>query len=265
MRCESAATGPDISASSTSIEGGLVPQWARDGGRERLLARLKDPDTGRRVRAEIAGAIENERGGGDPANITLASCGFNRALAGKNLSQVLRDRGKPVTSAAAADLVVDIVEKGSCSAVYHAIGEDDLVRILKHPATMIASDAAPGEPEFGRDVPHPRAYGTFARVLGVYVREQHVLSLEDAVRKMSSFPASRMRLVDRGVVRPGMKADLAVFDAATIKDLATYEQPHQYAAGVQVVLVNGQVALENGKMTGARPGRVLYGPAYRPR
>ena len=140
------------------------------------------------------------------------------------LAQVLRNRGKPITSAAAADLVVDIVEKGNCSAVYHAISEDDLVRILKHAATMIASDAAPGEPEFGRDVPHPREYGTFARVLGAYVREQHVLSLEDAVRKMSSFPASRMRLVDRGVVRPGMKADLAVYDAATIKDLATYAQ-----------------------------------------
>lgn len=251
-------------ASSTSIEGGLVPQWAREGDRQQLRMRLKDSDTGARVRTEIVRAIENERGGGDPENIALVSCDFDQTLAGKNLAQVLRDRGKPVTSRNAADLVVEIVEKGSCSAVYHAISEDDLVRILKHPATMIASDAAPGEPEFGRDVPHPRAYGTFARVLGVYVREKHVLSLEDAVRKMTSFPATRMRLVDRGLVRAGMKADLAVFDPAEVKDLATFERPHQYAVGVHTVLVNGQVVLEKGKMTGTRPGRVLRGPAYRP-
>jgi N-acyl-D-amino-acid deacylase len=252
-------------ASSTSIEGGLVQQWAREGGRQQLLARLKDADASARIRAEIARAIENDRGGGDPANVSLAACDFDRTLAGKTLAQVLRERRKPVTTATAADLVVEIVEKGGCSAVYHAMSEDDLVRILKHPATMIASDAVPGEPEFGRDVPHPRAYGTFARVLGVYVREKHVLSLEDAVRKMSSFPATRMRLADRGLVRPGMKADLAVFDPATVKDLATFEQPHQYAAGMHDVLVNGQIVLENGKMTGARPGRVLYGPAHRPR
>jgi N-acyl-D-aspartate/D-glutamate deacylase len=149
--------------------------------------------------------------------------------------------------------------------VYHAIGEDDLVRILRHPATMIASDSAPGEPAFGRDVPHPRAYGTFARVLGVYVREKGVLSLEEAVRKMSGYPAARMRLTDRGLLRPGMKADIVVFDATTIKDRATFEQPHQYAEGVHAVLVNGQAVLENGKLTGARPGRVLYGPGSKAR
>ena len=230
-----------------------------------MLARLKDSSMATRIRAEIARAIDNDRGGGDPANVALAACDFDRTLAGKNLAEVLRERRKPVTSATAADLVVEIVEKGNCSAIYHAISEDDLQRILKYPATMIASDAAPGEPQFGRDVPHPRAYGTFARVLGVYVRERQVLTVEDAVRKMSSFPANRMRLADRGLVRPGMKADLAIFDMRTVKDLATFEQPHQYAAGIHVVLVNGQVVLENGKMTGVRPGRVLHGPAYRSR
>src|SRR5437762_1965031 len=235
---EARARGVDVTldqypytASSTSIEAGLVQQWAREGGRQQLLARLNDSDLGARIRAEIARAIDNDRGGGDPANVTLAACDFNRTLAGKNLAQVLRESGKPVTSASAADLVVEIVTKGNCSAVYHAISEEDLVRIMKYPATMIASDAAPGEPEFGRDVPHPRAYGTFARVLGVYVREKQVLTLEDAVRKMSSFPAIRMRLADRGLVRAGMKADLAVFDIAAVKDLATFERPHQYAAG----------------------------------
>jgi N-acyl-D-amino-acid deacylase len=268
---EARARGVDVTidqypftASSTSIEAGLVPQWAREGGRERLLARLKDQQTGARVHADIVKAIDTDRGGGDPANVALAACGFDPLLSGKNLAQVLRERGKPVTLSTAADLVVEIVEKGGCSAIYHAIDEDDVVRIMKHPATMIASDAAPGEPEFGRDVPHPRAYGTFARVLGVYVREKHVLTLEEAVRKMSSFPAMRMRLMDRGLVRPGMKADIAVFDAAEVKDVATFEKPHRYAVGMHVVIVNGQIVLEeNGRMTSARPGRVLFGPGYR--
>jgi dihydroorotase/N-acyl-D-amino-acid deacylase len=213
------------------------------------------------VLAAIATSIETDRGGGDPGNVVLAACAWDPSLAGKSLAQVLRDRGRPVTIPRAAELVVEIVEKGGCSAVYHAISEDDLVRIMKHPATMIASDAAPGIPTFGRNVPHPRAYGTFARVLGVYVREKQVLTLEEAVRKMSAFPAQRMGLRDRGVIRSGMKADVVVFNPATIKDLATFEKPHQYAVGVAAVLVNGQLALADGKVTGARAGRALKGTA----
>jgi N-acyl-D-aspartate/D-glutamate deacylase len=128
---------------------------------------------------------------------------------------------------------------------------------------MIASD---GEvPIFGRANPHPRSYGTFARVLGVYVREKKTLTLEDAVRKMSAAPAARLGLSDRGVLKTGMKADLAVFDAATVRDTATFENSHQYAEGFSHVIVNGQVVVENGEMTAARPGRVLYGPAKRER
>ncbi|MGC4082355.1 MAG: amidohydrolase family protein [Vicinamibacterales bacterium] len=244
-------------ASSTSIQGGLLPAWAQEGGRQKMLERLRDETQLRRVLTAVTSAIENDRGGGDPANIVLAACGFDPGLAGKNLAQVLRERGRPATPDQAADLVVEIVQKGGCSAVYHAISEDDLVRIMKHPATMIASDAAPGIPTFGKDVPHPRAYGTFARVLGVYVREKKVLTLEDAVRKMSSFPARRMGMSDRGIVRPGLKADLVVFDANTIVDKATFEKPHQYAEGVAAVVVNGTVTFEGGAMTGARAGRVL--------
>ena len=114
---------------------------------------------------------------------------------------------------------------------------------------------------FGRNVPHPRSYGTFARVLGLYVRDKKVLSLETAVQKMSSFPAQRLGLSDRGVLWQGLKADIAVFDPATIRDTATFERPHSYAEGVSLVIVNGQVAFEDGKMTPSRPGRVLYGPA----
>jgi N-acyl-D-aspartate/D-glutamate deacylase len=123
---------------------------------------------------------------------------------------------------------------------------------------MIASD---GEvPIFGRGAPHPRSYGTFVRVLAVYARDKRVLTLEEAVRKMSSMPAIRIGLTDRGILRPGMKADIAIFDAARVRDAATYEKPHQYAEGFSHVIVNGQVVYENGAMTTARPGRVLYGP-----
>jgi dihydroorotase/N-acyl-D-amino-acid deacylase len=247
-------------ASSTSIEGGLVPQWAREGGHASLVERLNDPQTGPKVRAGIVTALETDRGAGNPDNVVLTTCSWNPPLAGRSLGQVLRDRGRPPTVAEAADLVMEIVRQGGCGAVYHAISEEDLVRIMRHPATMVASDAAPGEPVFGRDVPHPRAYGAFARVLGVYVRERGVLTLEDAVRKMSSLPSARVRLADRGVLRPGMKADIAVFDPARVRDLATFEKPHQYAEGLQYVLVNGAIVLDGGAITPARPGRVLYGP-----
>ena len=246
-------------ASSTSIQGGLIPQWAQAGGREVMLKRLQEEATRGKVLAAIVDAIENDRGGGNPANVVLAACPWDASLAGKNLADVLRDRGLPVTALGAAEVVIEIVEKGGCSAVYHAISEDDLVRIMKHPATMIASDAAPGVPIFGRNVPHPRAYGTFARVLGLYVRDKQVLTLEEAVRKMSAFPARRVGLTDRGLIRPGMKADIVVFDPATVKDLATFEKPHQYAVGVSTVLVNGQLALSDGKPTGARAGRIVGG------
>ena len=244
-------------ASNTSIQSGLLPQWAQDGGRDAMLARFKDETSRQRILNDISSAIRNERGGGDPANVVLASCGFDASLAGKSLADILRERRRPVTIDQAADLVLEIVQRGSCVGIYHSISEDDLVRIMKHPATMIASDASPGMPIFGKDAPHPRAYGTFARVLGVYVREKHVLTLEEAVRKMSAFPAQRMGIEDRGLIRPGLKADIAVFDAATVIDKATFEKPHQYAEGMRAVVVNGRVTLENGQMTGERAGRAL--------
>ena len=143
--------------------------------------------------------------------------------------------------------------------IFHAIDEDDLRRVLAHPASMVASDGGPVV--FGRAVPHPRSYGTFARVLGHYVRDVPVVSLEAAVRKMTSLPAQRIGLNDRGVIRPGMKADLVIFDPSTVQDVATYENPHRYAEGFQTVLVNGKVVFAKGKMTGEKPGRILYGPA----
>ncbi len=247
-------------ASSTSIQAALWPKWAQEGGREAIVGRLKDPATRATILAESTVIIRDERGGGDARNVQIASCGFDASLAGKTLADVRALRGLPATLEGAAEAAAWIVEQGGCSGIFHAIGEADLVRILQHPATMIGSD---GEvPIFGEASPHPRSYGTFVRVLGVYARERGVITLEEAVRKMTSFPAARAGLADRGVLRPGMKADIALFDPATVKDTATFEQPHQYAVGVPCVVVNGEVVFENGGMTASRPGRVLYGPAY---
>jgi len=248
-------------ASSTSIQAALMPRWAQEGARPQVLSRLKDPDTRAKIKAECVSLIRNERGGGDPRNIVIARCGWDGSLAGKNLSDITRVRGMEPTLENAAEAALWLVEQGGCSGIFHAISEDDLVRILRHPATMIGSD---GEvPVFGQANPHPRSYGTFARVLGVYVREKRVIALEEAVRKMTSATAQRIGLPDRGVLRAGMKADIAIFDAAKIRDTATFERPHSYAEGVSHVIVNGQLVFEGGKMTAARPGRVLYGPAHR--
>jgi dihydroorotase/N-acyl-D-amino-acid deacylase len=245
-------------ASSTGITAALFPAWAQEGGRDATLLRLKDPATRARIKQEAVRLIREERGGGDPKNVVIANCSWDSTLAGKNLGQVAQVRGMASTIENAAEAAIWITERGGCQGVFHAIGEEDVERIMRYPGTMIATD---GEvPVFGHGAPHPRSYGTFARVLGVYVREKHVLTLEDAIRKMTSFPAQRLRITDRGVLKPGMKADVAVFDPAMVKDMATFEQPHQYAEGFSLVVVNGQIVFDGKAMTAARPGRVLYGP-----
>jgi dihydroorotase/N-acyl-D-amino-acid deacylase len=245
-------------ASSTGISA-LLPQWSLEGGQKSTAERLAAPDQRARIKATVVENLKFDRGAGDAKNVAIVTCGFDRSLAGKNLSEITRDRGHEPTLENAAETAMDLVSQGGCSAVYHAIAEADVVRIMRSPYAMVGSD---GEiPVFGQQAPHPRSYGTFARVLGVYVREQHVISLEEAVRKMSGFPAERMKLWDRGLLLPGMKADVIVFDPATIADRATYEQPHQYSVGVNEVIVNGKLVLHQGKVTAERPGKVLLGPS----
>jgi dihydroorotase/N-acyl-D-amino-acid deacylase len=262
---EARARGVDVSidqypyTASASGLTALFPQWAQAGGYSALLRRLDDPVERAKIKAEIVNRIRNDRGGGDPKNVVMASCNFDESLAGKNLAQLTEQRGHPPSAENAAETAMQMIRKGGCQVIFHAISEQDVERIMRSPFTMIASD---GEiPIFGRGSPHPRSYGTFVRVLGRYVRDRKILSLEEAVRKMTSLPAARLRLPDRGLLRPGMKADVAVFDAATVTDKATFTNPHQYAEGVREVLVNGQAVILNGKVTDQRPGRVLYGPA----
>ena len=262
---EARARGVDVTidqypytASSTGIAA-LVPQWALEGGQKSTSERLAAPDQRARIKAAIVQSLKVDRGAGDPKNVAIVSCAFDRTLAGKNLAQITKARGSEPSMENAAETVMDLVNKGGCAAVYHAIAEEDVVRIMRSPFTMIASD---GEiPVFGQAAPHPRSYGTFARVLGVYVREKHVLTLEDAVRRMSAYPAQRLKIWDRGMLRPGMKADCVVFDPATVADRAEYDKPHQYSVGVHHVLVNGKFVLRQDHVTAERPGRVLLGPS----
>jgi N-acyl-D-amino-acid deacylase len=247
-------------ASSTALSAALLPPWSLAGGQSALRERLSDAAQRARILEIVKDRIRNERGGGDPRNIQIAACGFDHSLEGRTLAAILEGRGVPSTVESAAELTLEIADRGGASAIFHAISEEDVERILAASFTMVASD---GEiPAFGQGAPHPRSYGTFARVLAVYVREKRLLTLEDAIRKMTSLPAARLGLADRGLLRPGMKADLVVLDPATVRDRATYEKPHQYAEGVSLVLVNGEPVLDGDRMTGARPGRVLRGPAF---
>jgi len=240
-------------ASSTGLTI-LFPSWSREGGSAALKDRLNDPEARPRIRDAITRHVNAERGG-DPSTIVLSRCAWNAALDGKSLADVLAERGRTVTVEAAAELAIDLQAQGGCRVVLHSMAEEDVRRIMQHPTSMIASDG--GIPAPGVGAPHPRSYGTFARVLGHHVREEGVLSMREAIHKMTGLPARRLALADRGVLQEGAIADVTVFDPATIIDHATFADPHQFASGVQHVFVAGEAVLRDGAVTGARPGRVL--------
>jgi len=233
----------------------LFPSWSLAGGRDSLLARLDDPGLRAEIAAKVIYALEYDRGGDDPINVAIASCEFDPSLEGKNLRQILEERGVEPTTANAARLVLELQQKGGASCIYHCLNEEDVRRIMRHRCTMHASDGT--VLPFGEGVPHPRSYGTFPRILGEYVRERKILTLEDAVRKMTSLPAQRTGLLPRGVIRPGAFADLVIFDPERIIDRATFLEPHQYPEGIETVILNGKVVFQDGKLTDNRPGRVL--------
>jgi dihydroorotase/N-acyl-D-amino-acid deacylase len=263
---EARARGLDITldqypypASSTGLSV-LFPVWARSENAKTIAARYADdPAYRRKLRQAIVDIMIHDRAAEDPAKIVIAVCAFDPSLNGKSLRQILAERGTPPTTAYAADLVVELSPRGRVSCVYHSMNDADVERIMRHPACMVGSDGT--VLEYGVGVPHPRCYGTFPRVLGIYVREKGVLQLEEAIRKMTSLPAQRMNLHDRGLLRPGMAADVVIFDPDRIIDRATFTNPHQYPDGIEYVLVNGSIVVERGAMTDHRPGRALRGPA----
>lgn len=242
-------------ASHTSIGAALFPAYAFGGGTNALLERLNAPEQRVRIKTEIMRRIEGERGGGDAKNIVLTNCAFDHSLERKSLADILRARNQQPSVDNAAELAMEIQKKGGCSATFHWIFEEDIERILRYPFTMVASDGS-------ITMAHPRSNGTFARVLARYVRERRIVTFEDAVRKMSGLPAQRLRLYDRGLIRPGMKADLVILDPEKVEDKATFENPGALAVGVRDVLVNGKLAVRDGKITQERSGRAIYGPGY---
>ena len=235
-------------ASGVGLIGAAIPRWAQEGGDAKMKERLSDPTSRERVLKEMASSID-KRGG--PEKQFVAVCAGDSSLEGKSLAEIGRIKGKDPMEAS-----LDLLLAGRVTLVSFNMLDDDLIRIIRSPTGIVGSDGS--IVEFGKGVPHPRYYGTFPRVLGKYVREEKVLSLEEAVRKMSSAPAARIGLTDRGLLKAGMAADVTLFNPSTVADTATFQNPHQYPAGIEAVIVNGQIAIQEGKYLGTRAGRVLY-------
>jgi N-acyl-D-aspartate/D-glutamate deacylase len=239
----------------------LFPPWALAGGQDSLVARLSDPATRRRIEEEMVPLMEEERGGGDLSSIQFRVVPSDRRYDGKTLADLARDRGLPNTTRSGIQLVIELQIRGGFSAIYHSMNEEDVKRIMRHPWAMFETDG--DLVGYGIGFPHPRSYGAFPRVLARYVKELGVLSLEEAIRKMTSMPADQIGQRERGRIAEGMFADLTVFDAEEVQDRATFTDPHQYPFGIRHVLVNGVPVIRDGALTGAKPGRVLRGPARR--
>ena len=239
----------------------LIPGWALADGDSAFVRRIATPVLRDSIRRGIVYNILNDRGGGDLGRVQFSRVEWDHSLKGRTLADWAARRGLAPTPDNGATLVIEAQQRGGANAIYHVLDEADVRRILRHPMTMIASDGRLSQP--GEGHPHPRAYGAFPRVLGHYVREVHVLTLEQAVNKMTGMPAARLGLSDRGVLMAGMAADVVVFDARRIADRATFDAPHQYAIGIDHVLVNGVSAVEQGRFMDRRAGRVLRHAAPR--
>jgi N-acyl-D-amino-acid deacylase len=266
-------------ASSTGLNT-MLPDWVFDKGNDEAKNRLADPEQVKKIIEDMRQNQEVRRKRTSLAYAVIASSKAEPTLAGRNMmevAQILKWREQNRSAGGDGELlvktpanlpdvtmedqyraVIDLAQRGGGSMVFHTMDEREVEDIMRHPLVSIASDS--GVRSFGSGVPHPRGYGTNARVLGNYVREKKVITLEDAVRKMTSLPATAFRMEDRGLLRAGYAADLTIFDPATVSDKATFEKPHAYAEGVKYVIVNGRLVLKAGTMTGLLPGGPVYGP-----
>jgi N-acyl-D-amino-acid deacylase len=269
--------GLDITANQypyTRAANGLdacLPLWVREGGIDKMIARLKDPAQREKAKADMADATpsttwENQwygSGGGDGVMLAEVENPDLRKYEGKTMSEIGRELGKDPR-----DVVMDFViaDRAQSGVIISIMTEDDVRLALADPLVSVGTDAGAKAEDgpLSESKSHPRAWGSFPRILGHYVRDEHLLTLEEAIRKMTSRPAIRVGFMDRGLLRPNFAADIVVFDPATIHDVATFEDPTHYAAGIKWVLVNGHAVVADGKITTARPGRVLRGPGARP-
>ncbi|MEM6633966.1 MAG: D-aminoacylase [Bacteroidota bacterium] len=233
----------------------LIPSWGLAGGREAFLSRIGDNSIRDSLLRGIVFNLQNDRGGGDLRRVQLARVRWNPEMEGKTLFECLIAEEIEPTLENGAKLVLDIQEAGGASAIYHAMDDQDVDRIMVHPQTMIASDGRLARWQEGH--PHPRWYGTFPRVLGHYVREKELLPLETAIHKMTGLPASLLNLDDRGYLTVGFKADIVIFDPQTVIDKATFEKPHQYPEGIRYVFCNGVLKVDQGRFQPGGGGKVL--------
>jgi N-acyl-D-amino-acid deacylase len=263
------ARGVDVTACQYPYTAGgtglpaTLPGWAQEGGREAMLARLAKPDERAKMRHDIEAntEVENLLGGATFDGVQIASVPADKdqSIVGKRLSQIAAERKMDNWDTLFAVLTEN---EGRVGALYHMMSEGDVKTAMQFPWVSVGTDSAAIQPEgeLGRGQPHPRSYGTFPRILGHYVRDEKVLPLHEAIRKMTSLAASQMKIADRGTLKEGLFADVVIFDPKTVADTATYEKPHQYPIGIDTVIVNGVVTIKDGKHTGAHAGRALFGP-----
>jgi N-acyl-D-amino-acid deacylase len=268
------AAGADVTADTYAYTAwfndfsAFIPPWAHDGGTEKLVARLKDPATRDRIRKDMlnpASSWDNEWQeipGPEAVMIGVVQNPKMLPLQGKRLSEIAKMWNKDPIDA----LFDFLIEDPSAGVAVFGMSQPDVTLALQQPWVSIDNDSSGTSPDglLGQEHPHPRAYGTFPRILSKYVREDKALSLPDAIRKMTALPAQRLRLTDRGVLKAGLWADVVIFDPATIRDLATFDNPNQLSEGMEYVLVNGVPVIDHAKMTGALPGKVLRGEGYVP-
>jgi N-acyl-D-amino-acid deacylase len=244
-------------ASSTNL-GIRLPDWALAGGEDSLKKRIADPVIHKQI---IDGMLASQKKY-KYKDYSYAYVAMHRAdttLNGKNISEINKMKGRKSKPKEEAETILDMMVAGGAQMVYHSMNEEDVRYFIKYPFNMIGAD---GGVSNGKGFPHPRTYGTNARVLGKYVREEKIITLEEAIRRMTSLPAQKFQLKDRGMLKEGMAADIVVFDASTVTDKATFEQPHQYSVGFKYVIVNGQVVVDEGKHNGTKSGTTLKGPGY---
>jgi N-acyl-D-amino-acid deacylase len=245
-------------ASSTSLDSRL-PSWLRAGGLDEAKKRLADKATREKAISDTKDALKRS-GFKDYSFAVVASYSPDKSFNGKSIAEITKQVRKKSDVTSQIEQMLEMYEAGGASMIYHGMDEGDVKRIMQEPFTMIASDS--GVRQVDESVPHPRGYGNNARVLGRYVRELKLITLEDAIRKMTSLPAQTFGFRDRGLIREGFAADLVIFDENTIMDQATFDKPHQFPVGISYVIVNGETVLANGQMTEARPGVALRGSGY---
>jgi N-acyl-D-amino-acid deacylase len=245
-------------ASSTNL-GTLLPDEVLADGQDSINARLSRPEV-RKYVADYMIAKMKKRKLKHFSYPVFAYFKADTTFNGKSIEEVNLLMKRKHTAKYEAETVMDMMQKGGAGMVFHGMGDEDVERIMQYPFNMFASDA--GIRVFGQGAPHPRGYGTNARVLSKYVREEHVISLEEAIRRMTSLPAQKFGLNDRGLLREGYAADVVIFDEKEVRDLSTYDKPHAYSKGFHYVIVNGQLVVENEKHLGTRSGKALYGPGY---